>query len=342
MQIPKFTIAVSVVLIGGTVVFLRAPQVVSAAPEPVGSVERLDPALDALIAPASAIERVATGFKFLDASLWRSSGVLWVSDIVGNVLYQWAPDGKVTEVLNPGGYDGHELPEGGYVGPNGMAPGPNHTVTLCQHGNRRIVSVAPDKKLTVLVDRYEGKRLNSPNDVVYGPSGALYFTDPPYGLPKKDDDPAKELKFNGVFRFANGKLQAIVQNLVVPNGLGFSPDYKILYLTSSDATHRQWLRCDVGADGGANNCRVFLDVSASPDKGAPDGMKLDSAGNLYAVGPGGVWVISPEGKHLGTIRIPEAPGSCVWGDDGKTLYVTARTSIYRIRGKVAGEKPFYY
>jgi gluconolactonase len=301
-----------------------------------GTVERLDPGLDTLIAPTAAIEKVAGGFRILGASLWRPSGVLWVSDLVSNVVSQVSPDGEVAEVLNPGGYDGPGLPEGGLIGPNGMAPGPGNTVTLCQHGNRRIVSVAPDMKVTVLVDRYEGKRLNSPNDVIYGPDGALYFTDPPYGLPKRDADPAKELTFNGVFRFAKGELTAIVQDIPIPNGIAFSPDYKILYLTKSDAAHRQWLRCDVGAGEGATNCRVFVDASSSPDKGSPDGMRVDSAGNLYATGPGGVWVLSPDGKHLGTIRTPEPPGGCTWGDDGKTLYVTGRTSIYKIRTKVAG------
>src|SRR5579863_8543007 len=205
MHVSKFTIAVSAFLTVGTFVCSRAPKVSAA--DAVGTIERLDPGLDALIASTAAIEKVASGFKYLEAPVWLPSPkVLWVSDLVGNVVYQVTPDGKVSEVLNPGGYDGHELPEGGYVGPNGMAPGPNGTVTLCQHGNRRIVSVNPaDRKVTVLVDNWEGKKLNSPNDVVYGPDGALYFTDPPYGLPKGNNDPAKEIPFNGVFRFYKGK-----------------------------------------------------------------------------------------------------------------------------------------
>ena len=341
MHIPKIIIAVSAFLIAGTVVCGRAPEVLSAAQSPAGTIERLDPGLDALIAPSAGIEKVATGFKYLEAPMWRSSGVLWFSDLVGNVVHQWSPNGKVTEVLNPGGYDGKDLPEGGYIGPNGMAQGPNNTVTLCQHGNRRIVSVAPDMKVTVLVDRYEGKRLNSPNDLLYGPDGALYFTDPPIGLPKRDADPAKELSFNGVFRFAKGKLEVVVQDLAAPNGIAFSPDHRILYLTNSDATRKQWMRYDVAADGSVSNGRVFADASSSTERGAMDGMKVDSAGNLYATGPGGIWVISPDGKHLGTIRTPESPSNSAWGDDGKTLYITARTSIYKIHMNVAGKKPFY-
>jgi gluconolactonase len=265
-----------------------------------GSVERLDPGLDVLIDRTAVVGRVATGFKFVEAPIWlRSRRVLWFSDVVGNIVYQLAPDGKVTEVLNPGGYDGNSLPAGGYIGPNGMAAGPNHTVTLCQHGNRRIVSVGPDKKITVLVDRFEGQRLNSPNDVVYAPDGSLYFTDPPYGLPKRNDDPEKDLKFNGVFRFANGKLQALIRDILTPNGIALSPDYKILYLTNSQATRKQWMAYDVAADGSVSNGRVFADASTATERGAMDSMDVDSAGNLYGTRPDGIWVISPAGRHLG-------------------------------------------
>ena len=343
MRTPKLRIVVSTFLIAGALACSKAPEAASppAASSAIGTIARLDPGLDALIAPTTAIEKVASGFKFLEGPLWRPSGVLWFSDLVGNVVHQWSPDGKLTDVLNPGGYDGKDLPAGGYIGPNGMAEGPNNTVTLCQHGNRRIVSVAPDLKVTMLVDRYQGKRLNSPNDVVYGPGGALYFTDPPFGLPKGADDPAKELKFNGVFRFAKGKLEPVVKDVPIPNGIAFSPDYKILYLSNSEADHRNWRRCDVGAEGAVSNCSVFADASSSPDMGVPDGMKVDSAGNVYAAGPGGVWVFSPDGKHLGTIKTPETPSNCAWGDDGKTLYITAVTSVYKIRVNVAGEKPAY-
>lgn len=309
---------------------------------PTGSVDRLDPGLDALIAPGAAVEQAVSGFKFLEAPTWRRSGVLWLSDLVGNIVYEWKPGGKPTEVLNPGGYDGHDLPEGSYMGPNGMAPGPRNTITLCQHGNRRIVSVVPDRKLTTIVDRFEGKRLNSPNDVMYRPDGSLYFTDPPYGLPKRDADPAKELKFNGVFRFFNGKLQLLIQDIPTPNGLAFSPDYKTMYVTDAQGARRRWMRYDVGADGGVSNPSVFVDASADTGMGTTDGLEIDSAGNLYATGPGGIWVMTPGGKHLGTIRLPEPPTSAAFGDDGKTLYVTARTSIYRVRVKVAGLRPVYY
>lgn len=318
----------------------------SKAPEPVTvianpSVVRLDPALDSLIPAGAAVEKVVGGFHFLEGPLWRPDGSLWFSDLVGNIAHRWSPDGKVTDVLNPGGYDKKDAPEGAYIGPNGMAAGPDNTVILCQHGNRRIVRVASDGKVSLLLDRYQGKRLNSPNDLVYEPGGALYFTDPPFGLTKQDDDPAKELPFNGVFRFSKGKLQPIIKDLARPNGIAFSPDYKTLYISNSEANHRLWMRYDVNADGTVSNGRVFFDATSSPDQGVPDGMRVDSLGNVYAAGPGGIWVFNPEGKHLGTIKPPEGPSNCAWGDDGKTLYITAVTSVYRIRLSVAGAKAVY-
>jgi len=312
-----------------------------ATPANTAEVVRLDPGLDALVSPTAAIEKVASGFKYVEAPLWRPSGVLWFSDLVGDIVYQWSPDGKVTEILNPGGHDPGESPQGLYIGPNGLVNGPNNTVILCQHGSRRIVSLTPDMKMTTLVDRYEGKRLNSPNDLVYAPDGALYFTDLPYGLPKQNDDPAKELKFNAVFRYAKGKLETVVTDIPVPNGIGFSPDYKTLYVSNSQSNHRTLMRCDVAGAGSVSNCRLFADLSSSPERGVPDGMKIDSLGNVYTAGPGGIWVFSPDGKHLGTFRTPEKPSNCTWGDDGKTLYITAVTSVYRIHLKVAGEKALY-
>ena len=305
-----------------------------------GSIERLEPELDGLIAPGTSVEKAVGGFRFLEAPMWRRSGVLWLSDLVGNIVYEWKPGDKPVEVLNPGGYDGHDMPDGSYQGPNGMAPGPKNTVTLCQHGNRRIVSLDRNKKLTVLVDRFEGKRLNSPNDLAYAPDGSFYFTDPPYGLVKGDNDPAKELPFNGVYRYDKGKLQLLIQDIPTPNGIALSPDYKTLYVTDAKGPQRRWRRYDVGADGGVSNGRVFVDASASKEPGTTDGLELDSAGNLYATGPGGIWVMTPQGKHLGTIKLPESPTSAAFGGrDGKTLYITARTSIYSVQVKIAGLKP---
>lgn len=306
-----------------------------------GTIVRLDPALDALVLKDAQIEKLADGFTFIEGPLWRPSNALWFSDVVGNVVRQWTPDGKVTEMLKPGGYDGNSLPAGGFVGPNGMTADKDGAVLLCQHGNRRIARIDKDMKVTTLVDKFEGKKLNSPNDLVFRSDGSLYFTDPPYGLPKQDEDPAKELKFNGVYRLANGKLQLLVKDLTRPNGLAFSPDEKTLYVAVSDENHKVWMRYDVAADGTLSNGKIFADVTSNKEDGLPDGLKVDSLGNIWATGPGGIWVFAPDGKHLGTIKPTEAPANCGWGDDGKSLYMTARTGLYRIKLAVAGSKPLY-
>ena len=194
--------------------------------------------------------------------------------------------------------------------------------------------------LTVLADRYQGKRLNSPNDLVYRSDGALYFTDPPFGLPKFYDDPRKELPFSAVFLLKDGALKAVSTELLGPNGLAFSPDEKYLYVDNWDVKKKVIMRYEVRPDGTLANGIVFLDATAEPGEQAWDGLKVDQRGNVYAAGPGGVWIISPAGKHLGTIKAPELAANMAWGDeDGRTLYIAARTSVYRVRLKVAGVRP---
>ena len=305
----------------------------------VGSIVRLDPAFDALVPRDAAIEKVAGGFQFTEGPLWRPDGRLWFSDVVGNMLRATTPAGQVEVLIQESG--GHtDAPAGSFVGSNGMVAGKDGEVLMCQHTNRRIVRVGKDLKMTPLVEKFQGKRFNSPNDLVYKSDGALYFTDPSYGLLKGDADPAKEMKFNGVYRYADGKVLVVIKDLTQPNGLAFSPDEKIFYVANSEPK-KLWMRYDVAADGSVSNGRVFADVSAEKEDGLPDGMKVDSQGNLYAAGPGGLWVFAPDGKHLGTIKPPETPANCNWGDDGKTLYITARTGVYRIKLAVAGEKPVY-
>jgi gluconolactonase len=310
-------------------------------PNWVGSITRLDPAFDSLVPQSAQIEKLAGGFQFTEGPLWFPSGYLWFSDVMGNVVRQWSPDGNVIEILRPGGDDKNDAPPGSFIGPNAMVADKDGTVLLCQHGNRRIVRIGKDRQISVLVDRFEGKRINSPNDLVFSSDGSLYFTDPPYGLLKQDDDPQKELKFNGVFRLADGKLQAVIRDLTRPNGIAFSPDHKILYIANSDEKHKVWMQYDVQPDGSVSHGRVFFDVTAEKEDGLPDGMKVDTKGNLYCAGPGGVWVFSPDGKHLGTIKPPETPANCNWGDDGATLYITARTGLYRIKLATQGERPLY-
>jgi gluconolactonase len=309
-------------------------------PPAIGSIVRLDPAFDSLAPPDARIEKVAGDFQFTEGPLWRPDGSLWFSDVVGNVLRSVTPAGKVEVLLKEAGGKS-DAPAGSYIGPNGMVAGKDGEVLLCQHADRRIVRVGKDMKLTPFLEKFEGKRFNSPNDLVYKSDGSLYFTDPPYGLVKQDDDPAKELKFNGVFRYAGGKLQLLIKDLPRPNGLAFSPDEKTLYVANSEEKRRIWMRYDVAANGSVSNGRVFADVSAEKEAGLPDGLKVDSLGNVWATGPAGVWVFSPDGKHLGTIKPPETPANVGWAEDGKTLYITAVTSVYRIKLAVAGQKALY-
>jgi gluconolactonase len=309
-------------------------------PASIGQILRLDPEFSSIVPEQAQIEKVAGGFQFAEGPLWRQDGQLWFSDVVGNVVRSIHPDGTVQELIPQGG-GVSKAPAGSFVGPNGMVLNADGDVLLCQHTNRRIARVSKDLKVTRYLDKFEGKRFNSPNDLVYRPDGSLYFTDPPYGLVKGDEDPEKELKFNGVFVYSKGKLRAVIKDLTRPNGIAFSPDGKILYVSNSEP-RKYWMRYDVADDGTVSNGKVFADVSNEKGEGLPDGMKVDSKGNVYGSGPGGIWVFSPEGKHLGTIAPPETPANCGWGDDGKTLYMTARTGVYRIKLAVAGQMPLYH
>ena len=238
------------------------------------------------------------------------------------------------------GYTGVDIGEYNQPGSNGLTLDREGRLTINEHGNRRVTRLEKTGFLTVLADRYEGKRLNSPNDLVYRSDGALYFTDPPFGLPKFFDDPRKELSFSGVFSIYKGKLQLISTDLSGPNGLAFSPDEKYLYVTNWDVKKKVVMRYEATADGTLANGRVFFDMTGAPGEDALDGIKVDRRGNLYVSGPGGLWIVSPEGKHLGTIRGPEHPHNLAWGDeDGKTLYLTAQTGLYRIRLNIPGIRP---
>jgi gluconolactonase len=317
-----------------------------------GQIIRLDPALDALVPAGAHVEKVADGFGFLEGPVWvhtTTPGYLLFSDIPANAIDKWTPDGKVSVFLAKSGFTGTDASDVGYklnnghaevtlIGSNGVTLDKQGRVTFCQHGDRGVVRLEKDGKRTVLADHFEGKRLNSPNDLVYKSDGSLYFTDPFFGLRKVDQDPKKELAFEGVYRWADGKLQLLNKDFKAPNGIAFSPDEKYLYV--DDSASKTYWRYDVQPDGTIANGKLFFDMSSSKDDGVPDGMKLDQKGNIYGVGPGGVWILSPEGKHLGTIKASENPANLAWGDDdGKTLYLTARTGLYRIRLSVPGIRP---
>lgn len=312
----------------------EAPAKSAAQPAGEGGILRLDPALDALVPAAAKIEKVAGGFQFTEGPLWfKETGNVWFSDVQGNVTRQLAPDGAVTEILRPGGYDGKDAPEGAFIGPNGMTFDKDGNVLICQHGNRRIARRNKAGVLTTLIDRFEGKRLNSPNDLVFKSDGALYFTDPPYGLTKGDDDPKKELPFNGIYRLQGGKLTLLNKEMSRPNGIAFSPDEKWLYVANSDPARKVWMKFPVNEDGTLGPGRVFADVTSEQSEGLPDGLKVDSKGNVWATGPGGVWIYSADGKHLGTIKPTEVPANCAFAEEGGVLWMTARTSVYRIKLK---------
>ncbi|HYT68719.1 MAG TPA: SMP-30/gluconolactonase/LRE family protein [Vicinamibacterales bacterium] len=293
---------------------------------------RLDPAIDAIVPRGARIEKIAGGFGFTEGPAWSPDGYLLFSDPNNNQIYRWTPDGQVSVYRTNSGYSGADIAEYGQPGSNGLAFDREGRLTVDEHGNRRVVRIEKNGTVTVLADRFEGRRLNSPNDLVYKSDGALYFTDPPFGLPKAFDDPRKELPFSGVFRLADGKLTVVASDLKGPNGIAFSPDEHYLYVTNWDTSRKIVMRYEVAADGSLANGCVFFDITGAPGEEALDGVKVDPAGNLFVSGPGGVWIISAAGRHLGTIRAPELPANMAWGDaDGRTLYMTARTGVYRLR-----------
>lgn len=314
-------------------------------------VDRLDPSLSRILPDGATLERVSTGYTWIEGPVW-AQGSLYFAEITSDSIRKWTPGVGASIFLQPSGYKG-PVPYGGpEPGSNGMTLDARGRLTVAGHAQRdvyRFESLTPGAKITILADRYQGMRLNSPNDLVYRSDGSLYFTDPPYGLRKQNDsDPAKELKVNGVYRIphaleqkagaapSRGELQLLISDLPRPNGIAFSPDEKYLYVDNSQPK-KQWLRYRVLPDGSLTDAKVLCDATNDTRLGGPDGMKVDSEGNIYSAGPGGVWILSPEGKPLGVILMPERTANVAWaGPDRKTLYITASTSIYRVRLKIPG------
>ena len=307
------------------------------------TIERLDPALDALVAPDAKIELLADGFDWTEGPVWhKAGGYLLFSDIPRNAIHKWKEGQGVSVYMRPAGYAGAS-PFGRELGSNGLTLDANGELVMADHGNRQVSRVDSVKfTRTVLADRYNGKRFNSPNDLVFNRAGDLFFTDPPYGLAKLNDDPAKELDFNGVYRLSRaGVLTLLTRELTFPNGIALSPDERTLYVAVSDPARPVWMAYDLRADGTVANGRVFFDASAlakAGRQGLPDGMKVDAAGNVFATGPGGVLVLSPQGKHLGTIANGEITANCAFGDDGWTLYMTANHALMRVRLRTRGPR----
>ena len=309
----------------------------------MGKIERLEPGFDKLIPKDAVIEKLATGFIWTEGPAWvKDGGYLLFSDIPHNVVHKWQEGKGVSQYLKPSGYTGKK-PRGGKPGDepgsNGLMLDSMGQLTLCEHGDRQVSRIDKNGKKTVLADKYMGKRLNSPNDCVYHSSGDLYFTDPPYGLEKNWDDSARELDFCGVYRIKkDGTVELLTKEMSRPNGITFSPDEKTLYVANSDPLRAIWMAFPVQDDGTLGKGKVFFNSTkwVGSKKGLPDGMRTDKDGNLFATGPGGVLIFAPDGTHLGTLNTGVNTSNCAFGEDGSMLYITADTSIARVKTSTKG------
>ncbi len=315
----------------------KATSVEKAAFKTTGSVERLTEAINDLIPKDAKIEVLADGFTWTEGPLWVEDGqYLLFSDIPPNRIMKWSEKEGLSLYLTPSGYTG-KTPRKGEPGSNGLILDANGNLVLCQHGDRRMAKMTtpltnPQPQFETIIDKYEGKRFNSPNDAIYDSQGNLYFTDPPYGLEGNMDDPAKEIPFQGVYRYSKeGQLSLISDKITRPNGIGLSPDEKTLYVACSDPKAATWTAFTLNEDGTVASERLLHDATGSKEKGLPDGLKVDKKGNIWATGPGGVWVFNPKGEVLGKIKTGEATSNCALDADQKTLYMTCDDYLMRIK-----------
>ncbi len=303
-------------------------------------ITRLDARFDALVPPGAALEKIVDNHGWTEGPVWvRNGGYLLFSDVVKNAIYRWKEGEGESVLLARSGYAGRQPFAGREPGSNGLAIDPDGRLVFCQHGERRILRREPDGRLTVLVDRYQRKRLNSPNDLVFKANGDLYFTDPPFGLPGAYADRGKELPFQGVYRLArDGKLTLLTGELSGTNGIAFSPDERTLYVSNADPRRLVWMAYEVRADGTLGAGRVFYDGTRTfaGRPGTADGLKVDARGNLFAVGPGGVYVFAPDATLLGWFDFGGNVGNVAWGEDGSTLFVAANAALYRVRLTTVG------
>ena len=309
----------------------------------IGKIYTIDESLTNIIAPGTKVEKIADGFSFTEGPVWHPDGYLLFSDPNTNTIYRYNPKNhNVTIYMSHSGYTGADIGDYGQPGSNGLAIDKDGRLIIDQHGNRRVIRIEKKGPVTILADNIDGKRLNSPNDIVLKSDGSVYFTDPPYGLPGFFKDAKKELDYQGVFMIKNNKVQVVAKDAGGPNGLAFSPDEKYLYVSNWDIrdihhTKTLW-RYEVQPDGTLKNGKVFYDFSFTEDDEALDGIKIDKDGNLFVSAPGGLWILNAHGKLLGKIVTPERPANMAWGDeDGKTLYMTAHTSLYKIRVNTGGK-----
>jgi gluconolactonase len=312
-----------------------------AVPDYVGRLVPEDPRFDALVSPDAKIEVLATGFAWAEGPIWlKDRGCLLFSDIPRNAIMKWSPDDGLSLFIKPSGYTGI-ADYGKEPGSNGLTLDREGRLVSCEHGDRRVARLDWQGGKRTLADAYQGKRLNSPNDLVYRrATGDLYFTDPPYGLPTQSDtDPRKELDVNGVYKVSPaGEITLLVRDMTRPNGLAFSPDERTLYVAQSDPARALWNAFAVKDDGTLGERRVFADVTemGKTMPGLPDGLKVDHQGHLFATGPGGVLVYAPDGTRLGRIETGQKTANCAWGEDGSTLYLTADSYLLRIKTRTKG------
>ena len=310
----------------------------------LGEIVRVQPELDAIIDADTKMEKLADGFQFIEGPVWHPGGYLLFSDPNANVIYKYSPVTKNVEVyITKSGYSGTDIGEIHQPGSNGLTLNNEGRLFVAQHGNRQIVKHERKGPVTVIASHYNGKRLNSPNDLVFKSDGTLYFTDPPYGLKTAYDDPAKETPHQGVYRVKNNKVELLSTAVGGPNGIAFSPDEKYLYVTNWDIRDvmnaKKVYRFPVLADGKLGEGEIFYNMDQTNEAEALDGIKVDYNGNIYVSAPGGIWIISKEAKLLGKIVGPERPANLAWGDDGKTLYLAAHGGLYKIETKIGGKMP---
>jgi gluconolactonase len=313
--------------------------------ERIGRIDRLSPALDRLIDPESPIELLASGFTWSEGPVWiADGGYLLLSDVPANKMYRWSQDHGLSVFLDPSGYDGPNPEHFREPGSNGLIPGPGGTILMCDHGHRAVARLGlATREKTFLATHYEGRKLNSPNDLVLAPDGAIYFTDPPYGLEGLNQSPIKEQPHNGVYRLAaDGIVTLVDAEMSFPNGILLSLDGRTLFVANSDPKAAIWMAFALDERGMAISKRVFADVTdmVGDDRpGLPDGMAIDAEGNLWATGPGGVLILSPKGEILGRIETGSAIANCAFGEDGRTLFLAAHDKLAQVRTKVPGWLP---
>lgn len=306
-----------------------------------GSFERTDPAFSEIVADNASIEILAEGFQWSEGPLWvESEKMLLFSDVPKNIVHKWTEEKGLETYVTPSGYSG----EGQYSrepGSNGLTLSPDNKLVLAQHGDRRIAFMdaplnAPEPRFVALADKFEGKRFSSPNDVIFRSNGDVFFTDPPYGLPKQAEDPTREIEFNGVYKLSRGEVSLITDSLTRPNGIAFLKGEKTLLVANSDPGKAIWYAFDLDENDAVSNARIFYDATPNVkagEKGLPDGFKVDKNGNVFASGPGGIWVFNPDGKVLGRILLPVPTSNCALTPDGKTLFATAHMNLVRVKLK---------